>query len=250
MQDSIVYAKRIQNSILPNEKFIKKLFPKSLLFYSPKDVVSGDFYWASENNGIHYFAAVDCTGHGVPGAIMSIVGYNALYTSLVEHQELLPNKVLSEINEFTYRSLNDQYSDEEVKDGMDMALISYEPATKKLQFSGAMNPMYLLRGDEVEVIKGDKRPIGSYNENENEYKMHEFQLKTNDRVYVFSDGYPDQFGGERGKKFMYGKFRKMFNETSHLSMKEQQSHIVKVFNDWLGSKYQQIDDVLVFGFEV
>lgn len=246
--DSIKYAKGLQEAILPPDEFVKKEMPDSFILYKPKDIVSGDFYWIEKKKDIVYFAAVDCTGHGVPGAFMSIVGYNALNEALRTNDD--PGSILDALNKGISTTLHNNAMGSTTKDGMDLALCSYNFKTKELQYAGAYNPLYLIRDGEVNQIKADKFAIGSYFEDKSKkYTNHVIQLKEKDYVYVFSDGYADQFGGPQGKKFMYKRFRDYLLTLNGKSMNAQRDFLNNTIEQWKGP-LEQIDDILVIGMHV
>ena len=243
--DSIKYAKGLQEAILPPKEFVEKSMPDSFILYKPKDIVSGDFYWVEEKGGKVYFAAVDCTGHGVPGAFMSIVGYNALNEALRTNDD--PASILDGLNKGISKTLHNNAMGSTTKDGMDLALCCYDKATNELQYAGAYNPLYLIRDGEVNQIKADKFAIGGYFEDPSKkYTNHTIQLQKNDYVYIFSDGYADQFGGPKGKKFMYKRFRDHLLGLKGKKMDDQKNDLDKALEDWKGS-LEQIDDILVIG---
>ncbi len=203
--DSIKYAKRLQDAILPTNEFIEKNLANSFVLYKPKDIVSGDFYWMAEKNNKVYFAAVDCTGHGVPGAIVSIVGHNGLSRALKEFDLHSPAEILDKLNDLVEETFH------QLKDGMDIALCVLDKKTGVLEYSGANNPLYIIRKKEpnnIEIIKADKQPIGSFAERK-PFTNHKIKLEKEDVVYIFSDGFADQFGGDKGKKFKYAQFRQV-----------------------------------------
>ncbi len=246
--DSIRYAKRIQEAILPPAEVIKKYLPESFVLYRPKDIVSGDFYWFETYENKSYLAAVDCTGHGVPGAFMSIVGYNILNYALSSTKGGSPAQILDVLNKGVSNTLH-KTSNVETKDGMDVAMCTIHHDTNILEYAGAYNPLYIVRDNEVLKIKADKFPIGSYHENPNlHYSNHKIELKKGDAVYIFSDGYADQFGGPKGKKLMYKRFREILLEIVDLPAHEQQKRLLDYFLDWKGS-LEQVDDILILGFK-
>jgi len=247
--DSIEYAKGIQEAILPPDDFVKAEMPESFILYKPKDIVSGDFYWVEKKKDKIYFAAVDCTGHGVPGAFMSIVGYNALNEALRTNDD--PASILNALNKGVGKTLhNNAMGGSTTKDGMDLALCCYDKNTKELQYAGAFNPLYLVRDGEVNQVKADKFAIGSYYEDSaKKYTNHIIQLQSKDYIYVFSDGYADQFGGPKGKKFMYKRFRDYLLTLNGKSMNAQKEFLNDTIEDWKGP-LEQIDDILVIGMHV
>ena len=245
---SIRYAKRLQDSILPPEKLIKKYFPSSFVLFKPKDIVSGDFYWVGKQKNEFMFAAVDCTGHGVPGAFMSLVGANGLNSAFKEHKLSKPGLILDDLNRYANEALN-KSADDSIRDGMDITLCSINSKEMKLKFAGANNPVYLIRDGELEIYKTNKFAIGSFNHEEHNYENFEIDLVKGDKVYAFSDGYPDQFGGERGKKFMYKKFKELLVETVNESMENQKRMLEERLTEWMGH-HEQVDDIVIFAVEI
>lgn len=247
--DSIKYAKRIQEAILPPEALIKKELPNSFVLYKPKDIVSGDFYWMEKVDNKVFFAAVDCTGHGVPGAFMSIVGYNLLKQIVKEESD--PGKILNKLSRGVKDTLHQGVEEDSSKDGMDIALCSYDTQTKVLKYAGAYNPLYLVRGGELIETKADKFPIGGALKDSDSltYTSHTIQLQTDDTVYIFSDGYADQFGGEKGKKFMVKQFRQLILSIQDKSMEEQKRYLNYIIEQWRGN-HEQVDDILIMGMRV
>jgi serine phosphatase RsbU (regulator of sigma subunit) len=242
--DSIRYAKRIQSAILPPSKIVKEYLKESFILYKPKDVVAGDFYWMEHKDSKVIFAAADCTGHGVPGAMVSVVCNNALNRSVREHGLTDPGEILTKTREIVIQEF--EKSEEDVKDGMDIALCSLDGM--KLQYAGAHNPLWIIRKGELIETKANKQPIGQF-DNPEPYTTHSFDLEPGDSLYLFSDGYVDQFGGPKGKKFMYNPFRKLLLSIQEKSMEEQKTFIDEAFEAWKGS-IEQIDDVCVIGVRV
>lgn len=248
--DSIKYAQKIQEAILPPETHVRKLLPDSFIFYRPKDIVSGDFYWLGEANGKVFFAAVDCTGHGVPGAFMSIVGYNQLKQAIITTGGSTPAEILDHLNRGVSETLHQNDPDSTSKDGMDIAICSLDHKTLELEYAGAFNPLYLLRNKEIVQTKADKFPIGSFLEGKSgSFSNNKIQLKKGDIVYIFSDGYADQFGGPRGKKFMYKKFRELLMSNAKKDMSSQKEVLKNTLDDWMKNE-EQVDDILVIGVKV
>ena len=248
--DSIKYAKKIQEAILPPSTYVKKLLPESFIFYRPKDIVSGDFYWLGEANGKVFFAAVDCTGHGVPGAFMSIVGYNQLRQAIITTGGSNPAEILNHLNRGVTETLHQNDKDSTSKDGMDIAICALNYDTLELEYAGAFNPLYLLRDNEILQTKANKFPIGSFMKGRTEeFTNHKIQLEKGDQLYIFSDGYADQFGGPRGKKMMYRRFRELLVETSILPVEEQKNQLNSALKDWMKEE-EQVDDILVIGVRV
>lgn len=244
--DSIRYAKRLQESILPPDKRIRELLPESFVFYRPKDIVSGDFYWVERVDDKVAFAAVDCTGHGVPGAFMSLIGHNGLNQAIREQGKSRPSEVLKVLNKLAFDALHKDREEFLVRDGMDMALCNYDPARMVLEYAGANSPLYVVRGEEVLRFTPDKRPIGSFDLEGQSFTDHRIKLEQGDMVYVFSDGYADQFGGPKGKKFLYRRFRELLLEISRYPIERQRSMLDEAFKGWRGA-HEQVDDILVIG---
>ena len=251
IMDSITYAKRIQNAILPPLKVVKEYLQESFILYKPKDIVAGDFYWmeavvSKENNKEKtvLFAAADCTGHGVPGAMVSVVCNNALNRSVREHGLTDPGEILNKTREIVIQEF--EKSDEEVKDGMDIALCSLEGNT--LKYAGAHNPLWIIRNGELLETKANKQPIGQF-DNPEPYITHSFDLEPGDSLYIFSDGYVDQFGGEKGKKFKAKAFRELLLSIQDKPMEEQKLIIDETFETWRGA-LEQIDDVCIIGVRI
>jgi serine phosphatase RsbU (regulator of sigma subunit) len=240
---SITYAKRIQNAILPSEKSVKSHLKKSFVLYKPKDIVAGDFYWLEEKSGVVLFAAADCTGHGVPGAMVSVICNNALNRSVREYGILNPGNILDKSREIVIEEF--EKSDEEVNDGMDIALCSIEGS--QLKYAGAYNPLWIIRNGEIIETKGDKQPIGKYY-SQSPYQTHTFELVKGDSIYIFTDGFVDQFGGDKGKKFKVKAFRKLLLSVQEHSMEDQKEILNDTFEKWKNN-FQQIDDVCVIGIK-
>ena len=248
--DSIRYAKRIQESILPPESVMRRLLPESFVLYKPKDIVSGDFYWVTEKDDKVLFSAVDCTGHGVPGAFMSLVGYNLLKEISESMEEIQPAKVLDLLSAGVRKTLHQVDQSSAAKDGMDIALCVLDKKKMELQYSGAMNPLYLARNHNIQEIKADKVLIGySYNDDQKNYTNHTVKLQKGDCIYIFSDGYASQFGGPRGKKFMVNNFRNYLLEIHQKPMDVQRDLLEERFNAWKGS-LDQLDDICVMGVRI
>ena len=245
---SIRYAKRIQDAILPPDEFVKQVLPNTFILFKPKDIVSGDFYWMEERNNKVIFAAVDCTGHGVPGAFMSIVGHNVLDRVVGEHNITEPARILDELNRGISETLRQSnLEDNTVRDGMDIAMCSFDREKGILQFAGAYNPMWLIRKGELTEIKANKFPIGNSSKGDtNKFTNHELQLEKGDTIYVFSDGYCDQFGGPTGKKFKASALRQLLLSNQHLSMAEQRVLLHATIESWRGN-HEQVDDILIIG---
>jgi len=252
--DSINYARRIQHAILPERQTIEKSFPQSFVLFKPKDIVSGDFYWMHKSDGHTLIAAADCTGHGVPGGFMSMIGSEKLNDAALQNSDT--GKILSLLNKGIKKSLHQSEEQDTTRDGMDIALCKAAPLNPPdrgtlLEFSGANRPLWIIRkgSNEVEEIKADKRAIGGFTEGEQNFQTHSIQLQKGDSFYIFSDGYADQFGGPQGKKLSTKKFREMLLSIQNLSMQEQLKFLDKSLEDWKLDR-EQLDDVLVIGIRV
>lgn len=245
--DSINYAKRIQESILPPDQHWKTLLPNSFIFYRPKDIVSGDFYWIEQKNEFVCFAAVDCTGHGVPGALMSVVGFNLLTQAVNEVGLTEPAEILKHLDAGVTKTLRQSEEGKGVKDGMDLSLCTLNTKTNELQYAGAFNSLYYIRNHKIFEIKADKFPIGiNLDGIVDNYTNHKIQLQKGDAVYLFSDGYADQFGGDKGKKFKYNQLKKLLSENYNKPIDTQKEIITNTFDNWKGN-LEQVDDVVVIG---
>ncbi|MBN8703375.1 MAG: SpoIIE family protein phosphatase [Bacteroidetes bacterium] len=263
--DSILYAKRIQDAILPRKKKIYNVLPQSFVFYKPKDIVSGDFYWLHEQGDHLLIAAVDCTGHGVPGAFVSIVGNDGLLRAVNEFGLTVPGKIMDKLNSLVEETL--RHDDTTfVRDGMDMALCAINFKNKTVSYSGAQNPLYIIRKKEYGTplpeakalistethqlfeLKADKQPIGFFEGRKN-FTTHTISAMPDDTFYIFSDGYADQFGGPKGKKFMYKKFKELLLNIQNLTIIEQRQVLESSFDAWRGN-LEQVDDVCVIGFKI
>ena len=258
--DSIHYAKRIQKALLPPEDYIAINLPEHFILFKPRDIVSGDFYWAKVIQNRLVFCVADCTGHGVPGAFMSMLGVAFLNeitnTIIQEKPDFKASDILDKLRANVISALHQTGKQGEQKDGMDIALCILDLASHELQFSGAYNPLYIIKNppsqeSDVQLVevKGDKMPIGIYHGSGKDFTNHQTMLQKGDRVYIFSDGYADQFGGEDGKKFKYSKFKELLI-SMHDNTIEDQKHILNyAFEQWK-ENYAQIDDVCVFGLRI
>ncbi len=249
--DSIYYAKRIQDSILPPLSVLDNCNVEVGIYYKPKDIVSGDFYFI--RNLRHYniliIAAADCTGHGVPGAFMSMLGASLLSEMITKPEIQHTDQVLNELRDGIINSLNQEGKIGETRDGMDIALIALDYKNYKLEFSGANNPLYFIRNGDLIEYKADKMPVGLYERNNELFSRHELDVKTGDVLYIFSDGFADQFGGDKGKKYLYKRFKEFLLSIHHLPMKDQVSQLNQEALSWRG-EIEQIDDQLVIGIRI
>ncbi len=246
MLDSINYASTIQSAILPSDELWRQLLPDSFVLYMPKDIVSGDFYWLANREDEVFFAAVDCTGHGVPGALMSIIGANGLNQAVNEHGLSEPAEILSYLNESVNESLRKAERTDYVKDGMDIALCRLNPKTGLLRYAGVYNPLIHIRAGELTTHKADRIAIGSMESAGRSFTDHEIQLRPGDCIYIFSDGYADQFGGPGGKKLKSRPMLDKLLETSNLPISEQRNALQSFIIEWKGA-LEQVDDICVIG---
>lgn len=245
--DSIQYANRIQEAILPTRENIFSHLPDSFIFYKPKDIVSGDFYWFYKKKNKKIIAAVDCTGHGVPGAFMSMIGHNLLNQIVIEKGIIDPAEILSQLNNGVQEALKQRSAEGETMDGMDVALCAIDSEKNEVEFAGAFRPLYLIKNGNLEKMEGSKFPIGGFqHENERNYISHKRKISKGDVLYMFSDGYADQFGGAKGKKFMTKRFQETLTGIHSLPAREQESFLHEKITEWRG-KLEQVDDILVIG---
>ncbi len=246
---SIQYAKKIQEALLPSDVMFKKLIPDSFILFKPKDIVSGDFYWITERNNKVFVSAVDCTGHGVPGAFMSLIGFKILENIIKVQGIEKPSEILNILSMGIENTFHRDEEDYLLKDGMDLAFCAFDRDKKQLEYAGAFNPLYLIRDNKLIETIADRFSIGLKHQlnKQNEYTNHSVSIKKGDMIYLFSDGYPDQFGGPNGKKFMYRRFRHMLLTIHKLPLQEQKDFLEKSIETWKGDKYDQVDDILVIG---
>lgn len=242
--DSIAYAKRIQTAILPPQSLLDKHLKDHFVLYMPKDVVAGDFFWLEEAKGTVYFAAADCTGHGVPGAMVSVICNNALNRSVREYGLTTPGEILSKTREIVIQEF--EKSEEEVKDGMDIGLCALKG--NAIQFSGANNPLWLIRDHELIEVKGDKQPVGKFIYS-TDFNTHSLDLKKGDTIYLLTDGFVDQFGGEKGKKFKAKQLKELLLSVQEKSLAEQKDVLRSEFEKWRGT-LEQVDDVCLIAFRL
>jgi serine phosphatase RsbU (regulator of sigma subunit) len=247
MTDSLVYAQRIQEALFPSEIYFRKHFKDSFIFFKPKDIVSGDFYWIGEKGDKLFVVAADCTGHGVPGALMSMIGMKIIDEAINVENIETPSRILAVLD----KGLEKTFSREKnlgtiIRDGMDLGLCVIDRGKRKLEFAGAFFPLYLIRDNQLLEVKGDKIIIGM-NPDCSTYIDHHIDLMENDICYLFSDGYADQFGGAEKKKFMYRRFRYLLLTIHGFPVDDQKSILEDNFKTWMGSN-DQIDDIMVIGF--
>lgn len=247
--DSINYAKRIQSAILPADNIVSGLLPDNFIVYKPKDIVSGDFYWVSQSDHKVMIAAVDCTGHGVPGALLSMIGHNALNKAVNQDGLTRPDEILTSMHHEVVATLG-QDGRTDLKDGMDIALCTYHQKLGTLEFAGAFNPVFIVRKDgSLQEIKGDRYAIASAGAGEKGFTHHTVQLEKDDVFYLLSDGFSDQFGGKDGKKFKVSRIKELLASIHYKPMQEQREVIERTIEEWRGN-LEQIDDIMVIGVRV
>jgi len=256
---SLRYAKRLQEALLPPKNLLENFFKDNyFIIYHPRDIVCGDFYWARKikttptsgpSKDFLLMAVADCTGHGVPGAFMSLLGSNFLHQSAVEKGVNTPAEALDFLNQKIITTLNHGYGEEKIRDGMDISLIAFDLETKQLAYAGANNPVYVVRNNTIETLKANKQAIGNMNEIALPYTNLVSQLQSGDCIYLFTDGYADQFGGPKGKKLMRKQFEEILRTNSNKSMLEQKLALETAYANWKGD-LEQVDDVCVVGIRV
>jgi len=250
--DSIHYAYRIQTAAIPSHEEVSRILKDYFILYKPRDIVSGDFYWIGKNNDKIIIIAADCTGHGVPGAFMSMLGIAFLNEIINKEDITSPDKILNALRDHIIESLKQHGREGDTKDGMDVAAVTIDTSSNKISFAGANNPLYIIRSadnnHELIEIKGDKMPVAIH-EQMQPFKENEILLMPDDSLYIFSDGFADQFGGPKGKKFKYKPFKKLLLENRGKSMKEQKEIMENAFNTWKGDQ-EQVDDVLIMGIKI
>ncbi|MBI3509670.1 MAG: tetratricopeptide repeat protein [Bacteroidetes bacterium] len=248
--DSITYAKRIQGALLASDSLLKKNLPDHFVFYKPKDIVSGDFYWANLTPaGKFLLLTGDCTGHGVPGAFMSLLNITLLSEIVNEHRITQPDDILNEVRRDIILALNPEGSEEISQDGMDCSLCSFDFRNGNLALASAFNAVLLVRDGNVTEFPGDKQPVGFFEGDSRPFTLQKTEIKKGDTIYTFSDGFGDQFGGEKGKKYKYTNLKTFLLSIVHLPMNEQKKKLEEEFNSWKGDLFQ-VDDVLVIGIKI
>ncbi len=242
--DSIEYAKRIQQAVLPGKRTLEKTLPEHFILFKPRDIVSGDFYWVEKKEGLIVVCAADCTGHGVPGAFMSLLGLT-FFNEIVNYEGILKaSEILNRLRSNIIRSMS--HEDDQAKDGMDLSLVVIDRQLDMLEFAGAYNPMLLVRKGQLIEYKGDKMPVGMHIIKERPFTNHKIQIEEGDMIYLYSDGYPDQFGGERGGKYKARPFKNFLCGISEEPVKKQSALLDKELKEWMGEE-PQVDDILVIG---
>ena len=245
---SVNYAKRIQAAMLPASDLFTEHFEEHFIFYRPKDIVSGDFYWAKKVDDILYYAVADCTGHGVPGAFVSVLGISLLNEIVANNKDFSTAQILDELRDSIKTSLKQKDIKSNSKEGMDIALCAININTNEMQFAGAYNPLYVIRGGNLIELKADRQPIGVHRK-EKDFTNNIINLQKGDIVYLFSDGYIDQFGGDLKEKFKTKRFKKLIIENSNMSLSEQYQSIEQTFDKWK-AEVKQIDDVAILAVKI
>lgn len=249
--DSVSYAKRIQDAILPPEELIKKTLPESFVVFKPKAVVSGDFYWVETRDTKIYVAVADCTGHGVPGALLSIAGFNLLNESLKRGSDTKPSDILNTLSNGVYKMLRQNSTNWGVKDGMEISVIVIDRQNSVLEYSGARRPLYIVRQNELLKLSADRFPIGFHTgQHLQKFSNYEMPLKKGDILYLFTDGYTNQFGGAQRKKFGSLQFQQFLLSFQHLDLLKQKQALEEKFEIWKGTDEDQIDDILIMGIKI
>lgn len=248
--DSIEYARRIQSALFPQKKFMNKVLKDYFIYMKPKNIVSGDFYWVSEKEDKLIIAVSDCTGHGVPGAFMSMLGIAFLNEIVNKNEKIYANEILDQLRENIIDALHQEYGVRGSKDGMDMALCVIDKKTLKMQYAGAYNSVFVIRNKEMFELKADKMPIGIHAIKVNKgFTNQDLDLEKNDIIYLFSDGYIDQFGGEKGMKFKQKSFKEILVKISDKSLDMQKNEIEKTMKEWQG-ELSQLDDMMIMGVKI
>lgn len=249
MTDSIHYARRIQDAVLPAKDVMRFLLPKHFVFYRPRDIVSGDFFWVDKKDETVWIALADCTGHGVPGAFMSMLGISLLNEISGQYSGQPINEIMDELRDQVIASLGQTGDKYEARDGMEMGLVAINPRTREIQFTGAMHNLYTFRKGELVVIRGDRMPVGIHSEGSTLFSSHKLKLDRGDALYMFSDGYADQFGGKYRKKYGSARLKTLLTQLQQNIMHDQKEAIKKEFDQWKGDQ-EQIDDVLMIGIKL
>lgn len=246
---NIKYASKIQKALLPPQKEMEKLLPSFFLLNKPKDIVSGDYYWLAQKDSKVIIAVADCTGHGVPGAFMSILGVAFLNEIVNKAVTVRANEILNQLTGQLIKSLHQTGKDDETRDGMEMAMCVIDFEKQKLQYAGAFRPLYLIRDGELKEFKGDPMPIGIYEQEDQSFSNTEILFKQNDIIYLFTDGYVDQLGGSDRKTFRSENLKKLLLDIKNKPMNEQKEALEKTFVDWSG-EIDQVDDILIAGIKM
>jgi sigma-B regulation protein RsbU (phosphoserine phosphatase) len=249
LTDSINYADLIQQAILPHKKDVRMVFKESFVLFKPRDIVGGDFFWVLESGSRLMIAAIDCTGHGVPGAFISILGYQLMREIIVIHKVWQPDSILNRL----HRSINSVFSREktDIRGGMDVALCSLDLQNQTLEFSGARSPLIYFHDNRLCHVKGNNFPVGGFTRKQDKvFAKQVIPYRDSTMCYIFSDGFPDQLGGDRGRRFTLKRFKELLGDIHRLPMEDQEKALEIALKDWMGSEYDQIDDIMVIGFRL
>jgi PAS domain S-box-containing protein len=249
LTDSIVYAKRIQSAIMPDENGLNNYMPGSFIFYKPKDIVSGDLYWYHKKGNKLFIAAIDCTGHGVPGAIMSVMANSLMRDTIIKRGIEHPGDILHAIDIELLNLLSREDQSEQTYDGMDIGIIAIDFYQRHIEFAGAFRPLIINRGNELIELKGSKYPIGFYHSESKFFETQKINYQTNDQLYLFTDGITDQFGGEKNKKFNRKRFYELLHSLKDINKEDRKSFIEYAFNNWKQHQLQT-DDILIIGLNL
>ncbi len=249
LDQSIQYASYIQRAILPTEKDLQRVWPESFVFSLPRDTVSGDFFWIHKHKNRFILAVGDCTGHGVPGAFLSILGISFLNLVSSKYDPDNPAELLNRMREYIMHALNQQGNADEQKDGIDLSVCMIDFTKQIFLYSGCFNPCYVIRGSELVQLQGCKMPVGINADTEQSFTNQQMPLDQVDFVYLFTDGFPDQFGGEKGKKYKYPAFRNLLLKCKELPVLQQKEFLGQELHQWRGS-LSQLDDVTITGFSL
>ena len=245
----IRYSKRIQNSVLPTQEALDEIIPEHFILNMPRNIVSGDFYWVGNHVDRRAIAVADCTGHGISGAFMTMAGMAFLNDIMGKNTPLDPHDALFELRKMVMHLLKQKGEEGEASDGMDISLTMISPDNSKMYFAGANNPVYVVKNGELEIIKGDRMPIGIHLNFQRPFTLSEIDIQKGDMIYLFSDGYADQFGGPRNKKFRYKQFQDLLVDIHDKPLQSQKDILQKTIQDWKGAQ-NQVDDILVLGYKI
>ncbi len=249
LEQSISYASYIQRALLPAPQYVKFGFNESFVFFKPRDIVSGDFYWINQQYDKKIVAVGDCTGHGVPGAFLSILGISFLDLVVSKYNPETPAELLNYLREYIMKALNQCGDDNEQKDGIDLSVCFFNNDNRRLSYSGSFNPLYIVREKRLFQLEPSKMPVGVGAEMEKSFLNHNFELQDYDMVYLYSDGFPDQFGGEKGKKYKYQPFRNLLSKCSGFDANTQEQILNKELTTWMGT-LPQLDDITILGIRI
>jgi CheY-like chemotaxis protein len=249
IMDDIRYSVRIQKAIFPTDDFMDETLHQYFILNMPRNIVSGDFYWAGRINDMKIVAVGDCTGHGISGAFMTMAGIAFLNEIMSRNQNLQANEILFELRKLVMKLLKQKGELGEAADGLDISLAILDEKNERIQFAGANNPFYLIKNKELIIHKGDRMPIGIHLNFDKPFTNHPIDIKQGDMIYLFSDGYADQFGGPKNKKFRYKQFQELLLKIHNLPLDEQKEKLFRTITDWMGDN-EQVDDILILGFRI